>query len=157
MRASIYLDAFNTTTQEFKDKVHLTGDYLLVEVPPIEEKKTASGLIIDMGTESTANIMGMDENRLLLCYVVAVGAGYYDDDTGADVPLDATPGDIIAISNASLRRYSVFGDMKDYQPRDLGLTRMSDIQMHFKGGKETVESFFTSLNSSNIKEKRDKR
>jgi co-chaperonin GroES (HSP10) len=102
--------------------VRLVGSTILVEVIK-RERKTSSGIIL---TEQRSG------KELFECIVVATGAGYYDDDTGEDVPLDTKVGDIVYIDPVHLRMLYDF-PVANYHPHDIGLIEESQILFRFRG------------------------
>lgn len=140
MQPSKYLSRFRTLPD---DAMALIGDSLLVERVPIEEKRTSSGLIksADFGAQSARNNIKTD--LPVFVHVVAVGKGYYDDETKEDVPLDVKAGDIILVGSHSVNWFSDM-DIPDYQAYEIGLTREQEIKLKFSG-KEAYERAFAYL------------
>lgn len=137
MKPSKYLSRFH----EIPD-LSLIGDCLLVERVAVEERKTASGLILNAGRgESSRSQVSSDLPTFV--HVLAVGKGYYDDDTKEDVPLDVKPGDIILVGNHSVRWFSDM-DISDYTQYEIGLTREQEITLKFSG-KEDYDRTFAQL------------
>lgn len=141
MKPSRYLQAFKSL--ELSDSHQLIGDTLLVERIPIEEKKTASGLIMST-TTGTKQVGSINADLPIFVHVVAVGKGHYDPETGEDIPLGINAGDIILVGGNSVRWFSMM-DIDGYQPYDIGLSRESEMQLRFKG-LEAYNSYFATLN-----------
>lgn len=154
MKDSKYLEKFQKLASEGKVNYELTGDYLLVEKIPDEDFVTESGLIIatNFGGKQFNSIVADRPNWLR---VLACGEGYYDTETDPDtgatieksIPLDVAPGDVILVSQVSVKYFSIFGELKGYEADRIGLTRAQDIQLKFKG-KEGYEQAFRLLNSA---------
>lgn len=109
----------------------LIGDVLIVEEIPVEEKKTKSGLIMNTGGVRRAD--GLDMNQPLFVRVLAVGAGFYNDENGTDVPLECQVGDIILVGRMSVNWFSTFGPLISEANKQIGVTRESEMKMRFKG------------------------
>lgn len=140
MQQSKYLARFQTLPTE---AMTLIGDSLLVERVPIEEKRTSSGLIksADFGANHARNSIKTD--LPVFVHVVAVGSGYYDDETKEPVPLDVKVGDIVLVGSHSVNWFSDM-DIPDYQAYEIGLTREQEIKLKFSG-KEAYERAFAYL------------
>lgn len=130
-RESKFLAAFTALTTEAGNTFELYSDCLIVEEIPAAEVKTKSGLILDSG--GVRKIDGLDMNKPLFVRVLAVGAGYYDEVTGKDVPLEVQVGDVILTARMAVQWFSTFGPLVSHQGFQIGLTRESDIRMRFKG------------------------
>jgi co-chaperonin GroES (HSP10) len=100
---SKYLNFFNKLRSVLPGFYQLFGSRILVEVLPEEELKTAGGLIV---AKSSSHRTDTEENKFTAAVVIAVGRGYFDDETGDDVPLDVKPGQVIEVVRTGLRRYS---------------------------------------------------
>ncbi len=144
MLPSKYLDAIQAAVKENTDYT-LYGSCLWVERIPEEEVKTASGLFIPQ-TSSKSQVGTITSDKPFFVHVLAVGAGHYDEETGADVPLSVEPGDIILIGTNSVKWFSYLG-IDNYEPYSVGLTLESEIQIKFKG-RDAYERFFSSVNRS---------
>lgn len=73
---SQFLDQFKRLKAEGADLMKLYGDLMLVEGYPVEETKTASGIIIQ-SSDKMAN--GFGQNMPAFYTVLYVGEGFYDD------------------------------------------------------------------------------
>ena len=142
MEPSKYINRF-TNAGEMKESVELIGDCLLVEKIKDEELTTKSGLII---ATSSRQIGTFAENKPVWVRVLMVGEGYYDSETDTSIPLNAKPGDIALVGQVSTKWFSVFGELKNYEPETIGLTRESEIQLRFKG-EDGFKTTFERLNS----------
>lgn len=138
---SRYLDRFQAVQNH--DSLEMIGDLLVVEKLKEPEKKVGSLYVPEI--KHVRSSMGADTQPCFLI-VVAVGKGYYDDATKTEIPLNVKPGDIIMVGNASVKYFSTFGDLQDYEPDSLGITRESEIQMRFRG-EDGYSAIFDILNS----------
>ena len=129
---------------QVKDKYKLRGNRILVEVLPREEIKSAGGLIL--AAPPSDHRSTLDSNRACLAVVLAVGDGYYDDDTGEDSPLDIEVGNVIMLSAYGMRLYSTFPGVVDYVPEHIALIRDSDVTQAWKS-KEDYEQYKQGLAS----------
>jgi co-chaperonin GroES (HSP10) len=106
----------------------ITGATLIVEVVELEEKKTSSGIILNPNV--------IDKGRMMReCIVLATGAGYYDDETKEDIPLDTKVGDVIFVEPAHLQLFYDF-PIKDYKAHTIGVLNESSVKIRFKNGAE---------------------
>lgn len=136
MEPSKYLERFKKFAAEGKEHFQLIGDGLLVEQIPMKEKKTASGLIVNVeGHGKFKNTLAADAP--VFVHVVAVGEGYYDEEGGKDVPLNVKVGDIALVGAVSVKWFSMM-DIEDYQPYEIGLCREAEIKCIFRG-KESYD------------------
>lgn len=86
-------------------KLAVRGSTLIIEILPEVEVTTAGGIML---ASSSKHVRGsVDEHRLKIGYVIAVGEGYVDD-TGAVTPLDIQPGAIVFLPKYSISPISVF-------------------------------------------------
>jgi co-chaperonin GroES (HSP10) len=104
------------------ENVRLIGSTILVEVVE-RERKSAGGIILSARPEG---------KELTECIVVATGAGYYDDETGEDVPLDTRVGDIVYAEPMNVRLLYSF-PVAGYRAHDIGLLDEGQILMRFRG------------------------
>lgn len=118
---SKYLSQFDRVKNDYK----LQGNRLLVEQLPKEEIKSAGGLIL-AATQSDHRST-LDQNRACLAIVLAVGKGYYSEETGEDVAIGIEVGNIVLISTYGLRSYSTFPGVVDYVHDTVALIRDSDV------------------------------
>lgn len=144
MITSKYLSRFAHLTTEGAASFDLIGDHILVERIPVTEKRTSSGLILSLDSgKDQKNSLSADLPIMVI--VVAVGKGYYNDDTGASVPLNVKPGDIGLVGSVSTKWFSDL-PIGDYKPYEIGLSREEEIKWLFKG-LEGYERAFDLLNS----------
>lgn len=122
---SKYLQAMQNGLEAAGDLATIVGPTLIVEVLE-RDKVTASGIVMQ------SNLM--DRNRELKeCVVLAVGKGYYNDDTGADEPLDTAPGDTIFVEPSYVNLLADF-PIKDYKHNTIGVVNDGAIKIRFKAG-----------------------
>lgn len=152
MKPSRYLEKFLNLASSAREHYQLVGDFLLVEKLPEDELRTKSGLYIPV-SKNQLNTFSTDRPHWVR--VLACGEGYYsqeeDPETGTivekTVPLDVNPGDIVLVSQVSVKYFSVFGDLDGYEADSIGLTKQSEIQLRFKG-EEGYRVAFGSLNKA---------
>lgn len=132
---SSYLELFDKARED-GHPLTLTGNTLLVERVPQKEIKTASGIVLQAAPELNWNSIANDRPHWAI--VLAVGEGYYDDETEKDIPLDVEPGDVILLGKMSASYFSTL-DVLDqyitlsetYQRDTIGVTRESEILAKF--------------------------
>lgn len=127
---SKYLHLFENL-KEVRDQFELTGDYMLVERIPEEEKKTRSGLVLAATPSSHKDALQAEQP--VFCHVLAVGEGFYNEETGEDVPNKTQPGDVILISPMAAIWFKTFGTVISEGTAMVGVTMESEIKMRFKG------------------------
>jgi co-chaperonin GroES (HSP10) len=110
------------TNDEGVKNVHLLAGTLLVEVVE-RERKTSSGIILSARPEG---------KELTECVVLATGQGYFDDETGEDVPLDTRVGDIIYAEPMNVRLLYAF-PVAGYSAHTIGLIDQGQVLMRFRG------------------------
>lgn len=145
MKESKYLERFKGMPEE---DMSLIGDYLLVEKIELEERKTTGGLIVNhhqIANYKNTTIMDLP----VFVYIVAVGKGYYDEETNEPVDLTVSAGDICLVGSSSVRWFSDM-EINDYQSYELGLTREAEIKLVFKG-KKGYEKAMQQLNNKPVK------
>lgn len=141
LKKTNYLDRFKRLS-DFPG-FEIMGDTIVVEQLAEDEIKTSSGLVI--ATPDNHKTKNMSEKKSLFVRVLAVGKGYYDEDNDVDVPLDTRPGDICMVGQTSVLYFSVFGDLQDYEPEKIGITKENQIQMRFRG-EGVYDAVFEALN-----------
>jgi co-chaperonin GroES (HSP10) len=152
MKESRYLTRFKRLASEGQDAYVLNGDFILVEAIPEDELKTKSGLIIATARANTQH-GSIAEQKPNWVRVLAVGAGYYSQETDDDgtivektVPLDVEVGDIVLLPRISIHYFSVFG-LEGYEADSIGISKASEIQLRFHG-QEGYERAFRCLSVS---------
>ena len=128
---SKYLEKFKKIEEQYGDKHELIGDCIYVEEIPEKNAVTKSGIEIVSVTGRAKS--GLTDSRPKFVLVLAVGAGFYDGDTGKDIPLGVNPGDIIIVSSLSVDWFNIFGNHVCEEGHRIGLTRESEIKHRFKG------------------------
>lgn len=139
-----YLAAFEKMAAEGKDLYQLQGEFIIVEEFGEEEVKSAGGIIM---TASKKNADGFGQNRPTLVRVVAVGEGYYDEETKEDLPLNVKPGDIILVGGQSVKWLSYFGPIISSEGARIGISSAAEVQLKFNG-QEGYEQVFQLLESA---------
>lgn len=135
MRSSKYLERFKTLPAE---AMQLIGDLVLVERVPVEERRTAGGLIMSAGIGEKARST-IKADLPVFVHVLAVGKGYYDEE-GKSTPLNVRVGDVILVGAESVRWFSDM-DIPDYQAYEIGLTREQEISLRFEGEEAYKRAF----------------
>lgn len=135
--STTYVKQFKALASNASEFYELIGDCILVEKTvedsDVREKTLAGGQKLYLADDRKHVVGSMKENRPIWVRVLAVGKGFYNDETKEDVPLNVNVGDIVLVSQMSTKWFSEFGEMQDYKPEWVGLTRESEIQLRFKG------------------------
>lgn len=126
---SRYMDRFDDVASGHKDDYELIGDALLVE--KIEQGEQKIGSIYIAPSQSARSTFDQDQPTFVR--ILAIGEGYYDEKTKESISLNVRPGDIALVSNLSVRWFSTFLNMGDYELNTIGITRESEIKMRFNG------------------------
>lgn len=113
-------------------KTIIVGDIILVGRLPKQELKTAGGIIVTRG--SARQINAFDSNLPQFVQVLAVGEGFYNEETGESVPVDLEPGNVIEVAGHAVNWFSSFGVIPDSAERGtgIGITREPEYRMKFK-------------------------
>ncbi len=127
---SRYLKIIQESFASNTDSLELNGDVLLVEELPREEVKTQSGIVL---SGSVKNREGFDQNRPTYVVVLATGKGYYDEVSGAEIPLDVKPGDVILVSGVTTNWLSHFGPIISTEGSRIGLAQAQHWHVKFNG------------------------
>lgn len=140
---SKYLKAFQALKETCPDSYRTIGDGIWVEEIKEEEAKTKSGLVIAKhGSQMLVD--GVEANRPMLVWILEVGEGYYDEDTGEDVPVEVKSGYIALVSKLSVNWVSVFGGILAHDGPRLGFTREAEIKHYWKG-IDAYQLYFATL------------
>lgn len=142
--ASKYLPYFVNNKEKISSTLELTGDLLLVERVRFPEKRVGSIFIADSRKVMTG---GFTTETPEFFRVLFVGKGYYDEETGKDVPLDINQGDIVYLPAASVKIWSSFPLLETTDSDVLGITRHGDVQIRWKSEKEFIE-YLTGFNQA---------
>jgi hypothetical protein len=142
---SKYLKYFQDNIGGITEASQLTGDILLVEKIKFPERRVG-GIILDTGMGRN-QVTGFSSNVPLFFRVLHTGAGFYNDDTGEDVPLDIERGDIVLCASVSVNVFSSFPMLETSDSDVIGLTRHSEVQWRFRGEKAFLD-FLAGLNGS---------
>lgn len=141
---SKYLRFFKEHRAELAVSSQLIGDMMLVEKIKFPEKKVGGIILHDSRRTQMGGIMG---DEPVFYRILMAGAGYYDDETKADVPLDIEQGDIILTGSVSVKIFSSLPFIETTDSDILGVTRHGDIQWRWKGEAAFVK-FLTDLNQA---------
>jgi co-chaperonin GroES (HSP10) len=141
IQKSKYLEAFRANAA-LTDKL-LTGGLMIVEVIPQAEIKTSSGIIL---AQTDRQVNSVKANLPSFVRVLAVGPGYYDEETGETTPPEVRPGQIIMVAESSVKWWSHL-PLTGYRPMELGLSEESEAQIRFDSDESFV-GFFSALNSN---------
>lgn len=138
---SKYLERFSKLKTR---QLPLRGNRVLVEVLPKEEFKAGnSGLIMAAESDSRTST---EQNRADLAIVLAVGDGYFNEETGKLEPLDIEVGNVILVSRMGLKLYSQFPGIPEYTKETLALTRDSEVHAAWSSLEE-YQAYSKALNS----------
>lgn len=135
------VETFLKAKEEFKEGVRLIGDVILVEAMPEPEIKKGS-IIVSSG--NTKALDGITANLPIFVRVLLVGPGYYNEETGADVPLEIKAGNIIQVGRQAVDFFGAFGSILRGKDTGVGITRSDAARIVFEND-ETYNSFFESI------------
>ena len=141
---SKYLPFFKEHENWLRAHTELMGDILIVERIVFPEKKIGSIYIADSKKQM---VNGLTSELPTFFRVLYAGNGFYDDDTGEDVPLDIQRGDIILMAGIAVKVWSTFPGLEVTDSDVLGITKHGEIQWRWKGEEKFIE-FLGSLNQS---------
>lgn len=128
IKPSRYLDTFRDNSDSLRSLIKLVGSALLVEKAEPEELKTSSGIVLATHLDKT-QVNSIGANLPTLVRVLMVGAGYYDPDTGAAIPLETQPGSLLMVGTNSVKWLSALPGLRGYAPFTLGLVRDEETQI----------------------------
>lgn len=137
---SKYLSFFTQLREVQPNFYKLFGSRILVEALPEEELKTAGGLYVGKAGNFRTDT---EENKFTAAVVIAVGEGYFDDESGEEIPLSVKPGQVVEVVRSGLRRYSnhpILGSQ--YTTGDLALINESHVNTLLA---ESVEEYKNAL------------
>ena len=128
---SKFLSRFEKVRAEAPNTFRLNGSRIFVEVMTEEsagaEVKSAGGLIIAQSKDMRADLRFQ---KPVIAVVLQCGAGYYDEDApDKPIPLDYEPGQVVMISDAGLKYYSVFPGLGTFTENRFAMTLESEILM----------------------------
>ena len=138
-----YAEKFETLFKELEGSAIITGDTLLIEVLAEPELKTESGIILAVDPDQ--RIGGVESNRAKIGYVLGVGEGYYDSETGETIPLDVPVGAVVIIPTFSMRELSTFPGMASMTSGKLGIISEKEVNFYYRD-LETYEKARGILN-----------
>lgn len=136
-----YQKQFEGMRDDAGSHYELYGDCLLVE--KLKEPERKIGSIILASAIGRQDSFGQDRPHFVR--VLAIGKGFYNEESGEDVPVSVAVGDIILVGPISVKYFSMFGEMESYEPDSIGITRETEIQLKFKG-EEGYRQVFATLN-----------
>lgn len=84
----------------------LVGDVLLIEHLPEQEVRSAAGIILASGDRQLG---AFDADRPHFIRVLAVGPGYYNDETKEEIPLEYEPGNVLLVPLTAVKYFTSFG------------------------------------------------
>lgn len=125
---------------ESVESYELYADCLLVEKLKEPELKVGSIYLAPVSSHSS-----FKADRPHFVRILALGKGFYNEETNEDVPLNVQAGDIVLVGPISVKYFSTFGDLEAYEPDTIGITREAEILWRFKG-EEGWKQVFTTLN-----------
>lgn len=135
-----FLSVFQKLAAQNNGDMTIVGDTLLVEDlntgPVTKDIKGPDGKVTKLILETTLTnkqIGSIQDDRPLYVRVLAVGQGFYDSETGKDVPLDVQVGDILLLGKLSVRWLSTFGPLIREGGNSIGICRESDKILQFRG------------------------
>ena len=148
-----YVEAFKQAATAARSSYKLTGDLLLVEKieqDVVKGMTNAEGRSISIEIVSDKNQIRNDveAKKPVFVRVLAVGEGYDDEPEAENSGMYVQPGDIILVGRVSVSYFSTFGDLKDYEQETIGITRQSEVQIHFPDGDRGYGEFFKVLNTA---------
>lgn len=128
-----FLELFKKYSEGKKGK--LFGDSLVIEILDELEVKTKSGLIVQTSSNQRSQY---DMLKSVIAVVLEVGEGYFDDDSGADIPLKRKVGEVVWINEMSVRKVTTFpGYMAPLPEAKLGI--ISDTAIY--KAWDSIEAF----------------
>lgn len=142
---SKYLGYFIKNNEWLRSNATLVGDCLIIERLRFPEKKSLGGIII--ADSKRVQSTGLTSELPEFFRVLYVGAGYYDDETKADQPIDCAAGDILYLAGGSVKIWSSFPVLQTTDSDTLGICRYGDALWHFKGEEKFLE-FLREFNSA---------
>ncbi len=142
MLKSEYLERFKKLEGVTKDVFTLEGDRMLVEIMPKEELKSAGGLII--ASDATRYRTDTTANRPLIVVVLTTGPGDYDPDSGEYNEVEYKPGNVLFISDMSIKYLSDFPGI-GATGQKLGIVRPTETHISWPSF-EAYEKFRNTLN-----------
>lgn len=123
---------FSAVTEQGLLKIR--GATLVAEVLDDEELKSKGGLILSAPKEHARG--GVEENRLKVARIVAVGEGYLGEN-GESIPCDTKVGAIVILPKYSAQTVSIFPGLADMTNDKLVLLKEESILAMY----ETEENY----------------
>lgn len=113
----------------------LRGTQILVEITPMEEMKTKSGLYIATNSDHKGG-SSVNANKLEYGTVLMVGQGTWDDDQREYVPLDVKPGQIIILPQYSHQPISTWPTLQRPLTNKISLVSANSILGFFNSSED---------------------
>lgn len=142
LKPSKYLPYFIENKESLSQEIELIGDILLIERIVFPEKKVGSLFIADSKKIMSTGFTSETPN---FYRVLMVGRGFFDPETGKDIPVDITQGAVIYTGAASVKVWSSVPGLEVTDSDIIGVTRHGDVQMAFK----SEQLFLDFLNNFN--------
>jgi exosome complex RNA-binding protein Csl4 len=134
MEASKYLEKFEANFKEFGERVTLKPGTVIIEIPPTEERKTTSGIIVGSGSNQVNSV---DNQAMVKAVVVA----YEPED---EVPT-LRVGNVVMTTKESIKRQAALGEMLALDDGyELALMTENSAIMRFDD-VSTYNSFFEGM------------
>lgn len=131
MIESKFSNKFAKLAAEGSDLFELRGSSIIVELLPEPEMKTAGGIIIAQDKNQLHG--SVLQHKATVGLVLAVGAGFYDPETGKDIPLEVEVGDVLLLPTFSITLLSNFPGLEGITGNSLGLVKDESILFRYKG------------------------
>jgi co-chaperonin GroES (HSP10) len=122
---------FAKLAEEGTELFELRGSNILVEILPEQEVKTKGGLILAANSQQIHG--SLMQHKALVGLVLMTGAGFYDDETGEDVPLDVKPGDVVLLPQFAITPLSNFPGLTGVTGNSLAIIKDESIIFRYKG------------------------
>lgn len=104
----------------------LRGTQIIVEITPMEEMKTKSGLIIATNSDHRGG-NSVNAHKLEYGTVLIVGQGTWDDDKREYVPLDVKPGQVVILPQFSHQPISTWPTLQRPLANKISLVSANSI------------------------------
>lgn len=137
---SNYLERFRAAESR-RGKLH--GDLLLIEIPKEELFETKGGIIIAESDHARSDFMMF---KGITGIVLEVGRGYYDPDSGKDIPLESKPGNVIWASDKSIAYCTTIPGIREGVPeKTLALIAEGEIKKSW----DSIDDYLFDVNLLN--------
>ena len=138
-KAFLLIEKFKAAVEAVGDGMVIHGEVCFVEnltKGQGEEIKKIGSLYMTSG--GNKQITAYDSHPPVFVRVLAVGVGFYDDETKKDVPLKVKPGDIALTGRYAPEWFSCFGAV---QGSKVGFARASELERVTFSSQEDYEKF----------------